>query len=379
MIYLDHAASTSMWDEALDVLMRSSREDYSNPSSSHKFGRGILKKIENSRKLMLDFLEAGSLYNLFFTSSATESNNTVIKGLNLSKGDVVYVSEADHPSLLKPALSLENSGVIIKYIPMNDSGGIDLAEFLNLMNGEEKLLILSFVNNQSGNINDVTGIASSIKVKFDQIHVHVDGVQGFCKLPFSLGEGIIDSFSVSSHKIGGVKGAAALYLRKDVVVSPLLSGGGQEGGMRSSTRPAPLILSFTEAVSYLSGRYEEDMEFVSGLNRKMREILEDGIQGIIFPFTGEDISPYILNLIIPGISSDIIVRHLEEKDIYISTTSACSSGDKGENSVFRALGIPREFHNSVYRVSFSGKTTEKEIDIFCEEIISVHKDLAELL
>ncbi|MEN8223681.1 MAG: aminotransferase class V-fold PLP-dependent enzyme, partial [Acidobacteriota bacterium] len=281
MIYLDHAASTSMWDEALEVLMTSSREDFSNPSSSHKFGKGILKKIENSRKFMLDFLEADPLYDLFFTSSATESNNTVIKGLNLSEGDIVYVSEADHPSLLKPAQSLENSGVIIKYIPMEDSGGINVEELLNLLNGKEKLLILSFVNNQSGNIIDVTGIGASIKAKCDQIHVHVDGVQGFCKLPFSLGGGVIDSFSVSSHKIGGVKGAAALYLRKGLVVSPLLSGGGQEGGMRSSTRPAPLILSFCEAVNHLSGRYEKDIEYVSGLNRKMRDILKNTIQGII--------------------------------------------------------------------------------------------------
>lgn len=379
MIYLDHAASTSMWNAALDVLMRSSGEDYCNPSSSHKFGRGILKKIENSRKFMLDFLNASSLYDLFFTSSATESNNTVIKGLSLGEGDIVYVSEADHPSLLKPALYLENSGVVINYIPMREDGGIDLGELLNLMNGKVKLLVISFVNNQSGNINDVIDIAVKVKEKNKQVHVHVDGVQGFCKIPCSLSDGSVDSFSVSSHKIGGPKGAAALYLRKGIALEPLLSGGGQEGGMRSSTRPTPLILSFTESVRYLSTRYDKDMEYVSGLNKKVKEYLEDSIPGIIFPFSGDNISPYILNLIIPGISSDIIVRHLEEKDIYISTTSACSSGDKGENPVFRALGIPEKFHNSVYRVSFSGKTTENEVKIFCSEIISIYNELSELL
>jgi len=379
MIYLDHAASTSMWDAALDVLMRSSREDYCNPSSSHKFGRGILKKIENSRKFMLDFLNAGSLYDLFFTSSATESNNTVIRGLNLGEGDIVYVSKADHPSLLKPAENLEKSGAIINYIPMREDGGVDLGELLNLINGKEKLLVISFVNNQSGNINDVIDIAAKVKERNKLVHVHVDGVQGFCKIPFSLSDGSIDSFSVSSHKIGGPKGAAALYLRKVIVLDPLLSGGGQEGGLRSSTRAAPLILSFTESVRYLSSRYEKDIEDVSDLNNRVKRILGKSIPGILFPFSGNNISPYILNLIIPGISSDIVVRHLEEKDVFISTTSACSSGDKGENPVFKALGIPVKSHNFVYRVSFSGKTTENEVQIFCSEIISIYKELSELL
>ncbi len=379
MIYLDHAASTSIWDVALDVLMRSSGEDFCNPSSSHKFGRGILKKIETSRKFILDFLNAGSLYDLVFTSSATESNNTVIKGLRLKENDIAWVSEADHPSLLQPVQYLENSGTIINYIPMREDGGIDLRELLDLMSGNEKLLVLSFVNNQSGNVNDVVGIASSVKEKNKQVHVHVDGVQGFCKIPLSLSDGSIDSFSVSSHKIGGPKGVAALYLRKGIVLDPLLAGGGQEGGVRSSTRATPLILSFTEAVRYLSDRFERDKEFVSDLNIRARKILEDSIPGIIFPFSGDDISPYILNLIIPGISSDIVVRHLEEKEIYISTTSACSSGDKGENPVFRALGIPAKFHNAVYRVSFSGKTIEDEVQTFCREIISIYGELSELL
>ncbi|MEN8223430.1 MAG: cysteine desulfurase family protein [Acidobacteriota bacterium] len=379
MIYLDHAASTSMWGEALEVLTRSSMEDYSNPSSSHKLGRGVLRKIEDARKFMLEFLEAGQLYDLFFTSSATESNNTIIKGLKLSKNDNIFVSEADHPSLLKPAEFLNNSGVELRYIPMREDGGIGRNELLKQLDDKTKLIILSFVNNQSGTINNVTAIASEVKRKNGDVHIHVDGVQGFCKIPFSLADGVIDSFSVSSHKIGGPKGSAALYLRKEIKIEPLLTGGGQEGGMRSSTRPTPLILAFAEAVKYLSGRYREDMDQISRLNKKVRETLGKSIPGIVFPFTGEEISPYILNLIIPGISSDIIVRHLEEKNIFISTTSACSSGDKGENSVFRALGIQRGFHNHVYRVSFSGKTEETEVDTFCTEIGLIYNELSSLM
>ena len=118
---------------------------------------------------------------------------------------------------------------------------------------------------------------------------------------------------------------------------------------------------------------------MSLLNNKVKESLSNSIPGITFPFTGDEVSPYILNMIIPGISSDIIVRHLEEKDIYISTTSACSSGDKGENPVFRALGIQRKFHNHVYRVSFSGKTGEAEVETFCEEIGLIYNELSSMM
>jgi len=379
MIYLDHAASTSMWDSSLEVLTRSGREEFANPSSSHKLGRSALKKIENARRELLDFLNAEVLYDLFFTSSATESNNTVIRGLGLGEKDNILVSEADHPSLLNPAESLKACGVDVRFIPMMPDGGIGMDPLADSVDAATGLVILSFVNNQSGTINDIRSAARKVKKKNPRTHVHVDGVQGFCKIPFSLAEGEIDSFSVSAHKIGGPKGAAALYLRKGVSVKPLLLGGGQEGGMRSSTRPAPLILSFAEAVKHLSGKYEEHHSKVASLNQKMRDLLAGSIPGILFPFTGEWVSPYILNLIIPGIPSDIIVRHLEEKDIYISTTSACSSGESGENPVFSALGIQKKFHNHVYRISFSGKTEEDEVETFCREIAEIYHDLSGLV
>ncbi len=379
MIYLDHAASTSLSDEALDVLINSSREDFANPSSSHKFGKSILKKIEISRKLMLEFLKAGELYDLYFTSSATESNNTVIKGLEIGGRDVVFVSRSDHPSLQKPVESLLNSHVNISYIPMKGDGSIDDITLKELLSEDVKLVIFSHVNNQSGHICNVSKIASEIKKSFEEIHIHVDGVQSFCKIPFSLKSGVIDSYSVASHKIGGAKGVAALYLRKNSVLKPLLSGGGQEGGLRSSTHAAPLILSFGEAVKYLSDMVDKNFQYVKELNLKARKFLEELIPNIIFPFSGEDISPYILNLIIPGISSDIIIRHLEEKSIFISSTSACSSGGKEENPVFKSLGIPVKYHNFVYRVSFSYKSKESEVKMFCETIASIYGDLSDLL
>ena len=379
MLFLDHAASTSMWDQSLDTLISSSRSDYANPSSSHRFGREVLKKIDTAREQLLGFLEAGRLYDLVFTSSATESNNMVIKGLNLTENDLVHVSEADHPSLLKPAESLARSGVRVSAIPMGQRGEIDIDRLIDSFTGREKLLILQFVNNQSGTINRVAEIASLAKKNNGGLHVHVDGVQGYCKIPFSLNGGEIDTFAVSSHKIGGPKGVAALYLKKNMKLEPLLSGGGQEGGMRSSTRPAPLILAFAEAVNFLGGRYENDLSYVAGLNSAVKENLSRTIPGIVYPFSGPDVSPYILNLIIPGISSDIVMRHLEQKDIFISTTSACSSGGKGENTVFRALGIEKKFHNAVYRVSFSARTTMDEAVRFCEELVSVYDELSGLL
>ncbi len=378
MIYLDHTASTSIWDEVLEVLIKSSIEDYANPSSSHGFGREILKKIEIARNTLIGLTGGVGKYDLFFTSSATESNNMVIKGIDFNEGDQVSFSCADHPSLVNPSLFLEKRGIEVKNIPLQNYGRIDKDLLIDSITGNLRLLVLSHVNNQSGNIYDVLSIATEIKNKVEGVHIHVDGVQGFGKLPLDLSEGVVDSYSVSSHKIGGPKGVAALFIKKGKRLNPILDGGGQENGMRPSTRPAPLILAFSEAAKYVFEKRDKGVKHVKKMNEIVTELISKSIPESIFPFTGDDISPYILNLIVPGISSDIVVRHLEREKIYISTTSACSSGHKGENKVFSALTIPIRYHNNVYRISFSTKTTKDEVVEFAKVFVSLYKELKEL-
>lgn len=377
MIYLDHAASTLILEGVLKTLENSMLNDFANPSSSHKFGRKLSERIDKERKFFLDVAGCGTGYDFVFTSSATESNNTVIKGISVSKGEDIYVSAGDHPSLINPLEYWREKGVNIRIIPMKENGRIDENRFLEKLNKNTKLILFSHVNNQSGNIYDVENLAFKFKKNYPDVHIHVDGVQGFGKFPLLLKDGIIDTLTITSHKIGGPKGIAGLYIKKKVKLIPLLHGGGQELGLRSSTTAAPLIFSFAEAARIVCRSFTDKISVIRELNEHAKSLLKEKIPGVLFPFEGNDISPYILNFILPGISSDIIVRHLEEKEIYVSTSSACSSGLKSENKTFTALKIPLKYHNSVFRISFSLSSTKEEVEEFVSETALIYNELKE--
>ncbi len=377
MIYLDHAASTLILEGVLKILKNSMLNDFANPSSSHKFGRKLSERIDKERKFFLDVAACGTGYDFVFTSSATESNNTVIKGISVLKGEDIFVSAGDHPSLINPLAYWREKGVNIRIIPMKESGRIDANRFFEKLNENTKLILFSHVNNQSGNIYDVEDLALKFKKNYPDVHIHVDGVQGFGKFPLLLKNGSIDTLTITSHKIGGPKGIAGLYIKKKVKLIPLLHGGGQELGIRSSTTAAPLIFSFAEAARIVCRSFTDKISVIRELNEHAKSLLKEKIPGVLFPFEGNDISPYILNFILPGISSDIIVRHLEEKEIYVSTSSACSSGLKSENKTFTALKIPLKYHNSVFRISFSLSSTKEEVEEFVSETALIYNELKE--
>ncbi|UCH92310.1 MAG: cysteine desulfurase [Candidatus Aminicenantes bacterium] len=374
MLYLDYAASAPLRPGAWKVLERSMKEDFANPSSAHKPGKDLFRRIETCRKKFLQLLGAGKNDRLVFTGSATESNNTVIEGIGLKAGDSVLVSFADHPSVTVPMERLKKRNILVKELPLQNDGTPDEAAFLKLLDDTVKLVILTHVNNQSGAIIDICRLSGEIKVVNPGVHIHVDAAQGFGKIPFSLGEGQIDSMCISSHKIGGPKGIAGLVLDAGVRVSPLLYGGGQENGLRSSTQAAPLIFSFYQAAQEAVASIESSLAHVTRINRLAREGLEEKINRVRFPFFTHS-SPYILTFILPGISSDIILRHLEQRGIMISSTSACSSKVKGASPVFTALHLPEKDHKFVLRVSFGHDTTELDVMRFCDTLASIYDDL----
>lgn len=377
MIYLDYAASAPIGAGALNILETSMKEDFANPSSAHKLGKGLHKRIETSRSDFLGFLGAPAGDRLVFTASATECNNMVMMGTGLKEGDNVAVCFADHPSVTAPAEQLAERNVRIMDIPLKPDGAIDEPAFLQSLDDTVKLVVLSHVNNSSGVITDVCRFSQEIKKINPGTHVHVDAAQGFGKLPLFVRECQkgIDTLCISAHKIGGPKGAAALYLNSGVNVAPLLYGGGQEEGLRASTRAAPLIYSFTEAARDAIENLEPSLAHVTELNRLTRELVKKKIDAAEFPFA-ETSSPYILAFLLPGISSDIILRHLEQKEIYISSTSACSSKIKGANAVFTALHIPPNRQKNVLRVSFAKQTTKKEVETFCDTLAIIYDELS---
>ncbi len=379
MIYLDHAASTPVKRKALEVLNISMKEDFANPSASHKFGKSIMKRVNECRSGFLKMLNVSKGDNLVFTSSATEANNLAINGLDLKEGDAVLFTPSDHPSLVEPVRGFEKIGVRARDFACRKNGELDFNAIYEALDENVKLVVLAHVNNQSGVIFQVMEISEKIKKKNPGIHIHVDAVQSFTKMDIDLKKGVIDTLSFSSHKLGGPKGIAALYVKKGTHLVPVFSGGGQEGGLRPSTLAAPLIFSFYEASCEGISKLSRNLEKMEELKERTKCLLHEKIAGIIFPFEKMPTSPYILNVIIPGISSDILLRHLEQKDIYVSSTSACSSRVKGENAVFTALGIEQKYHKNVLRISFSPDTFFEEIAEFVRELSSIHNDLSRLM
>jgi cysteine desulfurase len=269
---------------------------------------------------------------------------------------------------------LEKQGIQVNELPLKRDGSPDEMALILLLDKTVRLVILTHVNNQSGTIVDISRLSGQIKAISPYTHIHVDTAQGFGKIPFSLKEGHIDSLCISAHKIGGPKGIAALYLRSGVQLSPLLYGGGQEEGLRSSTQAAPLVFSFYEAAADAMNSLEFSLDHVTAMNQLTRESLEEKISIVQFPFVKYS-SPYILTFILPGIPSDIVLRHLEQQGIMISTTAACSSRIKSADPVFTALHLPVDEHKFVLRVSFSHETTGVDILRFCDTLASIYDEL----
>jgi cysteine desulfurase len=375
LIYLDHAASTPLLSKALKVLTHSLNQDFANPSASHKLGLEINQKVDKCRDKFITLLNGNRESRVIFTSSATESNNIIIKGI-LNDGDTVWVSFADHSSIVKASCSLEKKGVKIKSIPLIE-GSIDVDNLLRLISSKDKMIVLTVVNNSTGSIINLEIVLKKIRDIAPNIHIHLDGVQAFGKVPFI--SSYIDSISISSHKIGGPKGVAALYLSSEIVIRrlvPLFDGGGQEYGIRSSTVPAPLIFAFEAAATFVIDNMEREEKRVRNLMDGLKKSLKKNISPIIF--VGEIGSPYILLLVLPGVSSDIVMRHLEMDNIFVSSSSACSSKIRGKNEVYSSLGIKESYHKQVLRVSLSHITTEVELSCFIEKVSSCYKKLKRL-
>lgn len=364
MNYFDHAASTFLYPEVLDQLQSSLKEDFANPSAQHILGHDLGEKISFYREDFLKTLGASKNDSFIFTSSATESNNTVIKGITFSEGDTILYCRADHPSVTAP---VENTGVQLKEILLNNDGVINVESFELLLDSSVKLVVLTHVNNQNGVIQDIDLLARLVKEK-SGAHVHIDAVQSFGKIPFKLIPAI-DSISMTSHKIGGPKGIAGLYLKNDHNVKPLLLGGGQENGFRSSTESFPLIKAFHQATKIAINELSFSSQKINQLSEVIRLELLHAIPTIQMPFMVT--SPYIVSFILPGISSDIILRHLEIRDVFISSTSACSSKQTGVNPTLSAMHISERFHKNFLRISLGPKTTEEEVKVLLKEFVNV--------
>jgi len=366
MIYLDNAATTKPCPEAVQAALEAMTDNFGNPSSLHRAGLNAQLAVDRARKAIADSLGAAP-DNIIFTSGATESNNLALRGISAAYGRKrrrIVASAVEHASVEETLADLESKGFEVVRVSPREDGRFCPEDFLAACNEETVLLTMMYVNNETGYILPVKETFTAAKRRFKDIITHTDCVQAYMKLPVKANQLGADLISLSGHKIHGVKGVGALYIRKGVRLIPVVTGGKQEKGIRSGTESVPLICAFGAAVEKLSPTISERWERVTSLKTRLTELLAeiDGVE-VNSPADG---SPYVVNISAAGKRSEIMLHYLEGRDIYVSSGSACSKGQ--QSGVPAQFGITGKRADSALRISMTADTTEAEIEAFARAL-----------
>lgn len=370
MLYFDHAASTPPWPEVITSVASTMERYYANPSSLHGLGQAAEQLLNKARHVIASSMGVEDS-EIVFTGSGTESNNLAIKGITgryRQRGTHIITSTLEHASVYEACRQLEQHGFKVTYLEPGRDGRVTASQVKEALQEDTILVSLMLVNNETGIIQPIEPIGQLLS-DYPKTLFHVDAVQGVGKVPFEVNAWKVDLFSASAHKLNGPRGAGMLYCRRGVNLDPLLSGGGQEGGVRSGTEPLPQITGMAKAIRLTVERQRNVSEHVSQLRTRLCERLA-GIKGVYVTTATESNhqSPYIVHFCVPDVRSEVLVHALEERDIYVSTRSACSSGEQKPSRVLLAMGFSEAMARSGIRVSLSGNHTLEEIDILAEAI-----------
>lgn len=361
MIYLDNAATTKPCDEAKAAVMKG-LEVFGNPSSLHRAGLDAELLVSEAREIIADALGV-TPDEVYFTSGATESNNTAIFGAYKAHGKRkkrVVISSVEHPAVKNPAQELEDMGCEVIRISPDENGEINARDIFAAVNEDTFLVSCMLVNNENGYILPVEKAFSMIKKKYPQVITHCDCVQGFMKIPVKAKKLNADMISLSGHKIYAPKGIGALYVKKGLRLPPLTFGGGQERGMRPGTEAVPNIAAFAKACEIRMAHFDEDYAHVQELADYLKQQVSAELPDA--QFNGEGDIPHVVNLSMPGCKSEVMLHVLEGDEVYISSGSACSKGK--QSGVLKALGLPKARTDSALRVSFAPFNTKEDVDAF---------------
>ena len=376
-VYLDNAATTKPCEAAVEAVINNITLDYGNPSSLHKLGLKAEEVIRESRKAVAAALvcEPDCVY---FTSGATESNNTALFGIAANYGKrrkKLVITAVEHSSVAAPAKHLEEMGYEVVRIYPDSSGEISADEFIAAVDENTFMVSCMLVNNETGAIHPVKRIFSAVKRSFPECVTHCDAVQGFMKIPFKAADLCADLITVSGHKIHAVKGAGALFVKKGIRVAPLIYGGGQEKGFRPGTESVPLIAAFGAAVNSMRPEIKTAYSNAEELNGYLRKKLEK-LPFVTINSRAQNTSPYILNFSAEGIRSETMLHYLESNEVYVSSGSACSKGAK--SPVIAAMKLKDSLADSALRVSFSRMTTYGDINTLVKYLQLGYENLAKV-
>ena len=362
-VYLDNSATAKPSEAVLRAVMRAMEESWHNPSALYKPAMLAQKRMEQARETCMRAAGAAG-ERLIFTGSGTEADNLAILGHmhGVRKPARVLMLQVEHPAVLSCAQALERMGHEVREIPVDGQGLCDMERLAQMMTGETRLICVMQVNNETGAVQPLEEIVSLRNRLAPEAAIHVDGVQGFLRVPMSFSRLGIQSYAFSGHKIHGPKGVGGLILRRDAKLSPIVFGGGQEGGLRSGTENTPGIEGLAAAVAAFPGDGAERMR---QLKLRLWEQLKERIPAAAV--NGPDpedprSAPHILNVSFPPVRSQTMLFALEGCGVYVSAGSACSSHKQKTSRVLGAMGIGTGRADSALRFSLSPMTTPEEID-----------------
>ena len=381
MVYLDNSATTRTDPEVIRVMADVMEKVYGNPSSLHGVGDKAHRLIGEAREAVARTLGVQPR-EIVFTSGGTESNNLAIKGVAerfRNRGRHLITTEVEHPSVYQAFRQLEERGWRVTYLPVDRLGRVSEEDVEKALTEDTVLVSVMHVNNEVGTIQPVEAIGRVLRSK-PKVIFHVDAVQAFGKLELDPVRWGVDLLSISGHKFHGPKGVGALYIREGLRLSPLLAGGGQEGGLRSGTENVPGIAGLAKA-AILAQQRRETVRQWQRWKEELIQAVTSRLEGVVVngDTTTEGGAPHILSLSFPGLKSEVIVHALEQEKVFVSSKSACSSKKETPSRVLTAMGLDDRTAIGSIRISMGYDTVESDIRQCAQALIRVIPELQRVM
>ena len=363
-VYLDNSATTKCLPEVAALMTRIMCDEYGNPSSLHKKGVESEKYVRYAKEVIAKCMKVQEK-EILFTSGGTESDNIALIGsayANYRAGRHIITTRIEHPAVLQTCAYLEEQGFSVTYLPVNAKGVISLADLERAMTKNTILVSIMHTNNEVGAVQPIEQAGELIKRMNPSTLFHVDAVQGFGKCRIYPKRMHIDLLTVSAHKLHGPKGVGFLYINEKATVRPIIFGGGQQKGMRSGTENVPGIAGMAKASEEVFSEFDEKIEYLYKIKERfVKEV--SALEGIrLNGPVGRDGAPHVVSVSIQGVRSEVMLHALEDKGIYVSAGSACSSNKPSVSATLKAIGVEKQYLDATLRFSFSLYTTETEID-----------------
>jgi len=376
-VYFDNSASTKVSEKAIEIMLKTMRDDYANTSGKHIKGVEAESYVKDAADIIAKTLKVKK-GEIIFTSGGTESNNMALIGGAMSRkryGKHIIISGIEHPAVYMPAEFLTEQGFELSVLPVNSEGQVDLELLKSTLRDDTVLVSVMYVNNEIGAIEPVEEISRIIKAKNKDILFHVDAIQAYTKLRINPKSQGIDMLSASGHKFHGPKGVGFLYIDSNVKINPIIFGGGHQRGMRSGTLNTTGIAGMGVAAKEAYDNFDERINKISDLKYYLMDELEKTEGAILNTGRGENFAPQVISVSFEDIRAEVLLHALEDRGIYVSSGSACSSNHPGISGTLKAIGVRENLLDATIRISLSELNNKEEADYFIKNL----KELLPLL